>query len=385
MRHKAIEIEAVETPIDFNSEIHCAVTIDGKIVFLDIAWKDFVLNIEWYSSKVSKYFATRIRGQLQTMHRIVNGTQAGFVCDHINRNSADNRSSNLREVSWSQNNANRVGSTEYRGVRLKKGRYEVSITFRYKTRYIGRFENIDDAIKAYDLECVRIFGKFGITNMPIENYVIPAVSLSQEISAPLHIKRDDNRKPCKLCSRLSVGVSGFCKSHLIKSIRHLAAEKEGRIIAKYADRVKASTATCTREGCDKKTFARNLCDTHWRESKSAEGTYKRAPKIKYYCTTEGCSSPVHLAKLCRRHHRIAFDNPPKPLGRPAKEKGTCALCSEPEEFGGFCKLHNSRYVYYSTVKREVSSREEFIVQWKEGRFVRKPGVPAKAKEASKTS
>lgn len=323
MKHSTILLSyesIVSLPEDFDASKHVAVSIDEKTVFIDKTYLAFVMDRAWYSSKNGKYFATRVNGLLITLHRHINGTRDGYVCDHINRNAYDNRSCNLREVSWSQNNANRIRECQFRGVRERKNKFEVEVCFQYRKIYIGRFDTIEEAAGAYDKESVRIFGKHAITNFPISNYDVPEVSIAESMSVPVILQRKTFRPQCTKCSRISRGRSGLCKNHLIVKIRNDKAREDGRVVNVYADRVKASTSACTREGCHKKTFARNLCDTHWREEKIAEGTYKRAPKLKYYCSKECCLSSVYLKNLCKTHWRIKFNVLKKPLGRPKSEQ-----------------------------------------------------------------
>jgi hypothetical protein len=74
--------------------------------------------------------------------------------DHVNRNRADNRISNLRECSNGQNEAN---SAAAKG-RLLKGSYrhrrkwQAKIKFGGKLHYLGTFENHQDAAMSYSYD-----------------------------------------------------------------------------------------------------------------------------------------------------------------------------------------------------------------------------------------
>lgn len=96
------------------------------------------------------------RGDVQSimMHRVIMNTPAGMDTDHINRNKLDNRRSNLRIVTRTQNNYNmglKTNNTSgHRGVsfnkRLKKWRAYIGGV---KTRVeLGHFATKQQAIEA---------------------------------------------------------------------------------------------------------------------------------------------------------------------------------------------------------------------------------------------
>lgn len=109
------------------------------------------------------------KGTLCSMHRVVANAPKGMDVDHINRNTLDNRRSNLRVCTRSQNNANRPKrSGEFKGVHFDKAKsYWVA---QAASRYIGRFSSAVDAAVAYDLAAIKHFGEFALTNFPRENY-----------------------------------------------------------------------------------------------------------------------------------------------------------------------------------------------------------------------
>lgn len=85
-------------------------------------------------------------------HRLITGAKDGEIVDHINRNRLDNRKKNLRIVTQSVNNLNRQLSdknkTGYSGVYKLKSGYSVKGVVDGKYKTIGRYDNIDSAIKA---------------------------------------------------------------------------------------------------------------------------------------------------------------------------------------------------------------------------------------------
>lgn len=75
------------------------------------------------------------------------------VIDHINRDRSDNRLENLRDVSLSENQRNRVDTHRVnmlpRGVTIQRGKFKAQRKFQDKTVYLGLFENPEAAHQAF--------------------------------------------------------------------------------------------------------------------------------------------------------------------------------------------------------------------------------------------
>jgi len=106
-----------------------------------------------------------------TLHKFLTGWP---YVDHINRDSLDNRRSNLRQVTHAQNQYNQRGSrystSPYKGVSWDKARHKwcAQIMIDYHQNHLGRFDNEIDAAKAYDKAALAAFGEYAYLNFPRE-------------------------------------------------------------------------------------------------------------------------------------------------------------------------------------------------------------------------
>lgn len=100
------------------------------------------------------------------MHRIINKTPDGMDTDHINGNGLDNRRSNLRNATRTQNQWNRrenkKGASKYKGVYWHKQhrKWIASIQVGKIRFHLGLFINELDAANAYAERAETEFGDF---------------------------------------------------------------------------------------------------------------------------------------------------------------------------------------------------------------------------------
>lgn len=102
------------------------------------------------------------------MHREVMGVQKGDKrdVDHINRDRTDNRQSNLRICTRSENCRNTgkkpSNTSGYKGVSWHKKYkcWQVKIKVSYKTIWIGRFHDVLEAATAYEEAAKKYHGEF---------------------------------------------------------------------------------------------------------------------------------------------------------------------------------------------------------------------------------
>lgn len=117
-------------------------------VLIDVEVVDKISKYKWHL-KDNNYINSHTVGRL---HRFLLDAPKGYDVDHINRNRLDNRLSNLRVCTRSQNNMNKIeqsnNTSGCRGVSWSKSnnKWQSRITINKKTINLGYFDNLDDAI-----------------------------------------------------------------------------------------------------------------------------------------------------------------------------------------------------------------------------------------------
>jgi hypothetical protein len=108
------------------------------------------------------------------LHRLIMNDPRGFLVDHKNGNSLDNRSANLRKATRTQNLFNtrkrENTSSQFVGVSFDK-RYRLwhaYITHCRRKRFLGYFKNEVDAARAYDKAALKYRKVFARLNFPSE-------------------------------------------------------------------------------------------------------------------------------------------------------------------------------------------------------------------------
>lgn len=100
------------------------------------------------------------------MHRVINNTPDGMDTDHISMDRLDNRKSNLRSCSRSQNRMNVNVHTDnisgFKGVGWHKRdrKWQAQIMNNGENYYLGSFDTPEEAAMAYNHKAKELFGEF---------------------------------------------------------------------------------------------------------------------------------------------------------------------------------------------------------------------------------
>lgn len=145
----------------------------GKIALVEDSDYETYSRLNWYAKQYGNtWYAVRQEEQKTVyMHRKIMGVIDGMIIvDHINGNGLDNRRSNLRKCTRSENQRNRprtkANTSGYKGVCFTDGKYRAQIQYAGKTINIGAYSTADEAARAYDKKAAELFGDFAYLNFP---------------------------------------------------------------------------------------------------------------------------------------------------------------------------------------------------------------------------
>lgn len=136
---------------------------------VDIDDLSIVKNVHWYRTGRGHEY---VEGGFpaQRLHRLIMGAPDNMVVDHINGITTDNRKSNLRICTISENVKNQCmgkrNKSGYKGVYFHSGRnkWHTQIRANGKRIHIGYFDNKEEAAKAYNEAAIKYHGEFAKLN-----------------------------------------------------------------------------------------------------------------------------------------------------------------------------------------------------------------------------
>lgn len=150
----------------------------GDVVLIDDADYPLVSQYNWRlrSGGGATYAITNSRNEGKrttvSMHRLIMG-EGALAVDHVNRNGLDNRRSNLRWATRSENGRNSRPSKgrRFKGVYFKRDEkyskpWEAQITVDGKNVFLGCYSTEEEGARAYDAAAKRYFGEFACLNFP---------------------------------------------------------------------------------------------------------------------------------------------------------------------------------------------------------------------------
>jgi len=186
-RRKLKPHELMVVKVDDHGKKYVEVLLtQNKKALIDYMDYKVVSKHKWHTHKSSDilyagtnlYSKEKNRNQTKIlMHSLILGEN---LIDHKNGNGLDNRRSNIRACTISQNRANsskaKGTSSKYKGVfwRDADKKWFAQTSKNHKRYYIGKFENASDAAKAYDNFARKLYGDFAKLNFPDFEYCAKA-------------------------------------------------------------------------------------------------------------------------------------------------------------------------------------------------------------------
>ena len=132
-----------------------------------------------------------------TLHRAILN-RAGFQTEHKNRNGMDNRRSNLRLATETQNGGNKRKqhswngnpcSSIFKGVSQVDGRWLAQIGFDGSNHRLGLFDTEIEAAQAYNKAALEFFGEFALLNVIPDSAPEPATPAVVTVSTTTFRRR----------------------------------------------------------------------------------------------------------------------------------------------------------------------------------------------------
>lgn len=144
-----------------------------------ISDKNVVGNVAGWEEGKDGYIVISIYGIKYKAHLLAwlytYGVWPSKFLDHRDTVKSNNRISNLREATKSQNNVNKGlmsnNTSGYKGITFDKytNRWKCRLSFNGKTYDLGRYDSPKEAAKAYDKASLKYHDEFSLNNECIRN------------------------------------------------------------------------------------------------------------------------------------------------------------------------------------------------------------------------
>jgi len=164
--------ERLVRPIRIEGQVAYVPLTRGYEAIIDAADVPLILGFNWYAhvDRCTIYAQRTMRrdGKILRiqMHRVILDVPDGLHGDHIDGNGINNRRSNLRIATLSQNQHNiriaRNNTSGFKGVSWSKksGKWQAKIKLNGKNQHLGLFDEIEAAHHAYVCAATTLHGDF---------------------------------------------------------------------------------------------------------------------------------------------------------------------------------------------------------------------------------
>jgi len=143
--------------------------VDGKLFWLKPTSNRVKVGQEAGSLTTNGYKTITYDGECRMLHRVIwdyhhdEGCE-GYLIDHIDNNSLNNRIENLRVCDYSQNAANSFSHSdsllESKGVSAHGDRFRAQIAHKGKRYHLGLFDTEEEASMAYKEKALQLYGEY---------------------------------------------------------------------------------------------------------------------------------------------------------------------------------------------------------------------------------